>query len=83
MVPCGARLPCLGGGENPASGKPVSIDCRGEARALVVSLDKAVKDLDPGFLVLPHDDEQLLTEDGSPEGLLDAEFVSPLDGLGP
>lgn len=55
-------------------------DFRVEMRALVESISAYAKTADPGFLIVPHNGEALLSSDGGPMGAPDIPYVNSIDG---
>jgi len=49
-------------------------------RALVVSISSYAKAVQPGFLIVPHNGEALLTVDGAATGLPSIAYVNSIDG---
>ncbi|HUW62398.1 MAG TPA: hypothetical protein VMZ06_15440, partial [Candidatus Bathyarchaeia archaeon] len=61
-------------GDEPAG------DYRDEMRALVESISAYAKSGQPGFLIVPHNGETLLTVDGAPTSLPNIAYVNSIDG---
>jgi cysteinyl-tRNA synthetase len=55
-------------------------DYAGEMRTLVQSISAYAKSAVPGFLIVPHGGEALLTADGSPTGFPSIAYVNSIDG---
>ncbi|MCX5772378.1 MAG: hypothetical protein NTZ09_19185, partial [Candidatus Hydrogenedentes bacterium] len=55
-------------------------DYRDEMRALVQAISAYAKAVQPGFLIVPHNGETLLTADGAPTGLPSIAYANSIDG---
>ena len=68
----------LGCPVNPVDNPPG--DYRDAMRGLVESISAYAKTVQPGFLIVPHNGEALLTVDGAPTGLPSIAYVNSIDG---
>ncbi|PHN03968.1 endo alpha-1,4 polygalactosaminidase [Flavilitoribacter nigricans] len=66
------------------SNSPVSgdIDFRQEMRQLVQSVSAYGRFLDPDFIIIPQNGEDIITVDGAPEGPLATGYLNAIDGVG-
>ena len=60
----------------------MEIDVREAMRAFVVRIAEATRAVDPEFVVIPQNGDELLTRDGEPDGPLAADYAAAIDGLG-
>lgn len=56
-------------------------DFRQDMRDLVRRIGRVAREMKPGFLVIPQNGLELLTEDGRPEGRVAKRYVKSLDGV--
>jgi hypothetical protein len=68
---------CLG-----ANGAEVGVSLRDAMRDFVIALAAQARSQTPGFLIVPQNGLELLTMDGRPDGILVADYVAALDGVG-
>lgn len=61
---------------------PPGFSFRDPMRAFVERLAAHAREQAPGFLIVPQNGEALITLDGSPSGILAAEYVRAINGLG-
>jgi cysteinyl-tRNA synthetase len=59
-----------------------TFDGRENMREFVQAISRYAKDHAPGFLIIPQNGQELLTEDGEPEGRVDEEYLAAVDGCG-
>lgn len=72
-------LPACGGAAGP---EEEGIDRRQEMRQLVTDIAEYSRGLSPGFIIVLQNGQELLTEDGEPEGPLCQPYASSIDGQG-
>lgn len=58
------------------------LDFRHEMRTFVQRISTYSKSINPNFLVLPQNGQELLTVDGEPNGALATDFIAAIDGTG-
>lgn len=68
--------------ENTGNPIPGDIDFRQEMRQLVQSISAYGHFLDPDFLIIPQNGEDIITVDGVPEGPLATGYINAIDGIG-
>jgi cysteinyl-tRNA synthetase, unknown class len=57
-------------------------DYRQDMRQFVQRISRQAKSARPGFLVIPQNGQELLTENGDPEGPAAAAYIAAIDGIG-
>lgn len=55
---------------------------RDEMRAFVQEISQYAKSIDPEFLIVPQNGQELFTVDGEPDGLLSSTYLEAIDGTG-
>ncbi len=68
--------------ENTGNPIPGDIDYRQEMRSLVQSISAYGRFLDPDFMIIPQNGEEIITVDGVPEGPLATGYIDAIDGIG-
>lgn len=68
--------------ENTGNPIPGDIDYRQEMRQLVQSISAYGRFLDPDFIIIPQNGEDIITVDGVPEGPLATGYINAIDGIG-
>ena len=68
--------------KNTGTPIPGDIDFRQEMRQLVQSISAYGRFLDPDFLIIPQNGEDIITVDGVPEGPLASGYINAIDGIG-
>lgn len=71
---------CSGGDEESDSSG--NVDYRQEMRNLVIDISEYAKDLHSGFIIIPQNGIELVTEDGESDGEASAEYLAAIDGNG-
>jgi cysteinyl-tRNA synthetase len=51
-------------------------------RDLVQNISAYAKDLDNDFIIIPQNGQELMTEDGEPDGPLSSGYINAIDGIG-
>ena len=64
------------------TGEVGGIDHRREMRTLVIEIGKYARRVDPSFLVVPQNGEELITMNGEPDGPLAFAYAEAIDGQG-
>lgn len=68
--------------KNTGNPVPGDINFRQEMRQLVQSISAYGHFLDPDFLIIPQNGEDIITVDGLPEGPLATGYINAIDGVG-
>ena len=58
------------------------IDYRAEMRSLVMEIAAYARSIDPDFIVIPQNGQELITTNGEPDGHLALAYASTIDGQG-
>src|SRR5512133_2035656 len=64
------------------SGEKDNVNYRQEMRSFVAGISSYAKSVRPGFLVIPQNGIELVTETGEPYGNPDNDYLSFIDGVG-
>ena len=73
---------CGSGDDDDDNTNPDGIDYRKEMRDFVIGISSYSKDIQPGFLVLPQNGENVISTDDDPTMLNAQEYFQAIDGLG-
>jgi cysteinyl-tRNA synthetase len=57
-------------------------DYRQEMRDFVQRISAYAKAVDPDFIIIPQNGQELMTQDGSPDGALSMPYLAAIDGVG-
>lgn len=68
--------------KNTGTPIPGDIDFRAEMRQFVQSVSAYGRFLDPDFIIIPQNGEDIITVDGVPEGPLATGYINAIDGIG-
>jgi cysteinyl-tRNA synthetase, unknown class len=74
LVPAGSGGP--GVSECPAA------DCRGQMRSFVQNISAYARTFDTGFIVIPQNGIELITDTGNADGALETDYISAISGTG-
>ena len=66
---------------SPAEQQPDS-DYRQNMRALIIDIAQQARSVNPGFIVVPQNGQELITQNGSADGPLASEYAATIDGQG-
>tara|TARA_R110002096_G_scaffold435224_3_gene659832 strand:- start:17336 stop:18283 length:948 start_codon:yes stop_codon:yes gene_type:complete len=58
------------------------IDYREEMRSFVIEISKFSKSQNPGFIVIPQNGHELLSQNGEPDGMPATSYLAAIDALG-
>jgi len=82
LVNCGGGG---GGGEDEVVYDPSTTgntQYKQDMRAFVQNISAYARGIKPGFIVIPQNGHELVTEDGSPTGAADATYLNAINGVG-
>lgn len=69
--------------EDEVNRPPVpDLDFKQEMRNFVIGISSYAKGINPGFLILPQNGQEILTIDGELDSPLEADFIAAIDGTG-
>ena len=68
-----------GGGGNGGNG---ALDYKQEMRLFVQSISKYARGIDPDFIIIPQNGQELLTQDGEETGTAAVAYIAAIDGVG-
>jgi cysteinyl-tRNA synthetase, unknown class len=59
-----------------------NLDFRQEMRIFVQEISAYSKDIDPGFLIIPQNGQEILTVNSEPNGMVATEYINAIDAVG-
>lgn len=60
----------------------LDLDFRQEMRVFVQGISVYAKGIDPDFLIIPQNGQEILTQNSEPDGLIATEYVNAIDAVG-
>jgi cysteinyl-tRNA synthetase len=74
---------CASSGSSPGAGTPPrDVDYRAEMRAFVMDIAAYARSIDPDFLVVPQNGQELYTDTGEASGVPQTAYLGAIDGTG-
>jgi len=61
---------------------PTDIDFKQEMRDFVISISQYTKNIAPGFIIIPQNGQELVTQNGNEDGEPETGYLNAIDGVG-
>jgi len=74
--------PLLSCKKNVSDTKPSNVDFRQEMRKFVQEISVFSRNQKPGFIIIPQNGQELLTDNGDPAGISQTTYINAISGVG-